>query len=128
MATNEVKLYLAIEESGADPEQLDRVTHRVMQDLRTLGVDSVEPIAGEEVPEGAKSPTAFTWGALALVAAPTLLPRLIEFLEALALRGEKRTVRIKTPAGLEVEFTPETPLSEDELVALVEKLSQAEVK
>jgi hypothetical protein len=57
---------------------------------------------------------------------PAFLPKLVEFLQAWTLRGENRTVRIKTPAGLEVEFTPEKKMSEAEVLALVEKLAQAQ--
>jgi hypothetical protein len=39
------------------------------------------------------------------------LPKLVEFLQAWTLRGENRTVRIKTPGGLELEFTPEKKMS-----------------
>ncbi len=53
-----------------------------------------------------------------------MLPKLVEFLQAWSLRGESRKLTIKTPAGLEVEFTPERKLSEAELLALVDKLSQ----
>jgi hypothetical protein len=50
------------------------------------------------------------------------LPQLVQFLQAWTLRGEKRTVKIKTPAGVEVEFTPEKRLSQDELLALAQRL------
>jgi hypothetical protein len=95
----------------------------LLRDLRELGAESVERPSGESVPEGAKG-DAFTLGALTLAAVPAFLPKLVEFLQAWALRGESRTVRIKTPAGLEVEFTPEKKLSEAEVLALVEKLAQ----
>jgi hypothetical protein len=90
-----------------------------------LGAESVERPSGEAVPEGAKG-DAFTLGALALVAVPTFLPKLVEFLQAWTLRGENRTVRIKTPAGLEVEFTPEKKMSEAEVLALVDKLAKTQ--
>jgi hypothetical protein len=65
---------------------------------------------------------AFTLGALLLVAAPAILPNLISFIQSWALRGENRKVKIKTPDGLEIEFTPEKKMSEAELLALVDKL------
>jgi len=123
MTSSEIPLYLTITEADADAERLDELTGRLLRDLRELGAESVERPSGEAVPEGAKG-DAFTLGALALVAVPAFLPKLVEFLQAWALRGESRTVKIKTPAGLEVEFTPEKKLSEAELLALVEKLAQ----
>ena len=125
MTSSEIPLYLTVTEAEADAESLDELTGRLLRDLRELGAESVERPSGEAVPEGAKG-DAFTLGALALAAVPAFLPKLVEFLQAWALRGESRTVRIKTPAGLEVEFTPEKKLSEAELLALVEKLAQAQ--
>jgi hypothetical protein len=115
-----------VTEEDTDPERLDELTRHLMRDLRDLGVESVERPSGGVVPEGAKGDP-FTLGALALVAVPAFLPKLIEFLQAWSLRGEEsRKVKIKTPAGLELEFTPEKRLSGAELVALVEGLAQAQ--
>jgi hypothetical protein len=122
MAATEVQLDLLVVEADADAERIDELAGRLLRDLRELGAESVERSSGGAVPEGAKG-DAFTLGALALVAVPTFIPKLVEFLQAWALRGESRTVKIKTPAGLEVEFTPERKLSQVELLALVEKLS-----
>jgi len=124
MTTNEIQLHLTIAEADADEERLDALTGYLLRDLRELGAESVERAPGKPPPEGAKGDS-FTLGALALGAAPALLPKLVEFVQAWSLRGESRKVTIKTPAGLEVEFTPEKKLSQNELLALVEKLSQA---
>ncbi len=122
----EIQLDLRILEAGTDAEWVDELTTRLMRDLRDLGAESVERVAGRIVPEGAMGDP-FTLGALALIAAPAFLPKLVEFLQAWSLRGESRKVKIKTPAGLEVEFTPDKKLSEDELVSLVGKLSGGQV-
>lgn len=124
MTLSEIQLDLIISETGADAEQIDELTVYLMRDLRDLGLESVERIAGKAVPEGAKGDP-FTLGALALVALPAILPKLVEFLQAWSLRGGSRQVKIKTPAGLEVEFTPEKTMSEADLLALIEKLKQA---
>lgn len=125
MTSSEIQLHLTIAETDADAESLDELTGRLLRDLRELGAESVERPSGEAVPEGAKG-DAFTLGALTLAAVPAFLPKLVEFLQAWALRGESRTVRVKTPAGLEVEFTPEKKLSEAEVLALVEKLAKTQ--
>jgi hypothetical protein len=124
--TNDVQLHLTIAEPGAGAERVDDLTQRLMRDLRDLGAEYVERPSGGPTQEGAKGADAFTWGALALGAAPAFLPKLVEFLKEWTLRGEKRTVKIKTPAGMEVEFTPEERLSQDEIVSLAEKLAQAQ--
>ena len=127
MTSTEIRLHLNVTEEDADPERLDELTGRLLRDLRELGAESVERPSGGVTPEGAKG-DAFTLGALAMVAVPAFLPKLVEFLQAWSLRGESqgRRVKIKTPTGLEVEFTPEKKLSQDELVALVEKLAQTQ--
>ena len=124
MTPPEIELGLTIfTAEDVDTERLDEMTVRLMRDLRDLGIESVERPSGGPVPEGGKG-DAVTLGALALVAVPTFLPKLVEFLQTWSLRGEGSIVNIKTPAGLEVEFTPEKKLSEAELLALVEKLAE----
>lgn len=125
MPEDNVRLHLTIAESGADAERVDDLTQRLRRDLRDLGAESVERPTGEPTAEGAKGAAAFTWGALTVGAAPTFVAKLVDCLQAWVLSGDERAVRIKTPAGLEVEFTPNKRLSEDELLALVEKLARA---
>lgn len=124
MTSTEVQLALTVTEADADPERLDELTGHLLRDLRELGAESVERPSGGAAPGGAKG-DALALGALALVAVPAFLPKLVEFLQAWSLRGESqgRRVKIKMPTGLEVEFTPEKKLSQAELLALVEKLT-----
>ena len=125
MGNSEIPIDLELEEADADTERLDELTIQLMRELQDLGVDSVERQSEGPPPEGTKGdPVAFTWGALALAVVPTLLPKLVEFLQSWVMRGESRKVVIKTPEGMEIEFTPEKKLSKDEYLALVEKLTQ----
>jgi hypothetical protein len=119
----EIRLDLTVSEADADDERLDELTVRLLHDLRDLGVESVARRSGGTVPEGAKPGDPFTLGALALVAVPAFLPQLVEFLQVWSLRGESRKVKIKTPAGLEVEFTPDQKLSRQDVLELVEQLT-----
>ena len=125
MASPEINLQLNLTEIDADSERIDELRRYLLNDLRELGVESVEQVTDETAPEGTKG-DAFTMGALALVAIPAFLPKLVEFLQAWSLRGENRTIKIKTPKGLEVEFTPEKKLSEGELLELVDKLNKSQ--
>jgi hypothetical protein len=124
MPSNEIQLDLSFTEVDVDDERFDELTGRLLRNLRELGAESVERSSHGAMPKGAKGDP-FTLGALALVVVPTFLPKLVEFLQAWSLRGESRKVKIKTPAGLEVEFTPEKKLAEAELLALVEKLAES---
>jgi hypothetical protein len=122
VTSSEIQLDILITDKDADAERIDTLTVRLMRDLRELGVESVERSPGEDVPEGAKG-DAFTVGALALVAVPAILPSLVNFMQAWSLRGGSRKVKIKTPAGLELEFTPDKRMSQREVLALVEQLT-----
>lgn len=115
--------YLSITTGETDPERLDELTRQLAGELRDLGASSVERMEEANALPGAKGDP-FTIGALLLVALPALLPNLVSFLQAWSLRGENRRVRIKTPAGLEVEFSPEKRLNQAELLALVGELSK----
>lgn len=123
MPEDKIILYLSIAEPLADPEYLDELTRLLMVELRDLGADSVETLQESDPQKGAKGDP-FTIGALLVVALPALLPNLVSFLQAWSLRGETRRVRIKTPAGVEVEFAPEKRLSQKELLDLVNELSK----
>lgn len=123
MTSNQIQFQLSLIEGNADAERLNELTRYLSRDLRELGVESVERPEGEATMRGAKGDV-FTMGALALVAVPAFLPKLVEFLQAWSLRGENRSIKIKTPAGLEVEFTPEKRLSHQEIIELVEKMTQ----
>jgi hypothetical protein len=122
--STEIELNLIVEEPGADRERIFDLTNSLNRELLDLGVGQVARPAEGAVPEGAKGEP-FTWGVLALAVVPTLLPKLVEFIQSWALRGENRVVKIKTPQGLEIEFTPEKKLSKAEYLDLVAKLTAA---
>ncbi len=123
MIQNNVSFQITISEEEAEPERMDQLTIQLRRDLLDLGVEKAERPAGEAPAQGSKG-EAFTIGALALAAVPALLPNLMAFIRSWVLRGENRKIKIKTPEGLEVEFTPEKKMSEAELLSLVEKLSK----
>ena len=121
----ETGLIMNIEAGDIDTDRLDVLTRGLRDELLELGVGSAEVVASDEVPEGAKSPEAVTWGALAVAVVPSFLPKLVEYLQSWSMRGENRRVRIKTQVGdrsVEVEYSP-AALSQDELTQLVEKLA-----
>lgn len=120
-----LSLALAVSEADADDERLDHLTGRMIRDLRDLGVESIEREAGGTAPEGAKGDP-FTLGVLALAIVPALLPKLVDFLQAWTLRRRARTIKLEMPGGVVLEITPEKRLTDEELVALVEKLGYAQ--
>jgi len=131
MPEDKLVLYLSLSAGEADPERLEELTRLMIGELGELGVDSAERwVEGradgmeENEPLSGIKGDPLTIGAILLVALPALLPNLVVFLQTWSLRGENRKVRIKTPAGVEVEFSPEKRLSQAELMALVEALGK----
>ncbi len=115
---------------NADPEQVDRTTRQLRDEIRELDVESVELLPAGSVPDGAKGVEVFTLGGLALSVLPPLVPKLVEFLQSWALRGESRKIKIKTQVGdrsVEVEYSPQAT-SPAELQTLVESLTSALVE
>lgn len=122
MADPNLSFDLTLSDAEADPQLLEELTGYMLEELQDLGVDSVERVAAPAPPGRAKG-DGFTLGALALVTAPALLPALVTYVREWTMRGRDRVVKIKTPAGLEIEFTPDKPLSQAELMGLVQQLS-----
>ncbi len=105
---------------GATPDEVDSLTRQLLRELQDMPIESAELAAGGAVPAGAKSAEAITSGAIALAVLPNLLPRLIEFVQAWALRGQSRTVKFKGKIGGQaVEFEG----SGDDLKALLASLA-----
>jgi hypothetical protein len=87
-------------------EDLDALTRQLRDEIQEFGVESVR-LQTTTAPSGTKSMEAVTLGALAVTILPTALPRLIEFLQAWALRTKDRTVKIKASVGdrsVDVEY------------------------
>jgi hypothetical protein len=120
-----VNFLITIDQAQVDADRLDEVTHYLMHNLQDLGVESIGRPSDENFPAGAKGDP-LTWGVLAVAVLPNLVPRLVEFLQSWTLQKEDCVVKIKTPAGLEVEFTPEKRLTPAELTSLVERFSKVE--
>jgi len=107
------------------PDDLDALTRTLRDELQELDLQSVDLMrAGGAAPAGTKSAEAITLGALAITLLPSVLPKLIECLQAWSLRGQNRTVKIKANVGdrsLELEYAAGT--SEAALKSLVDALT-----
>lgn len=123
MASSDIELTLSLDETGADDERISDLIQWLQQDLLELGVEKAgKPVSGS-APVGSKGDP-ITLGALVLVVAPVLLPKLIEFLSSWTTKSDHRKVRIKTPSGVEVEFTSKQPLDQAGVLALIKKLNK----
>jgi len=105
------------------PDDVDTMTRRLREELNDLDLESVALVRGD-APAGTKSGDAVTLGALAITLLPSLLPKLIEFIQAWSLRGQNRTVKIKANVGdrsIELEYAAGT--SEAALEGLIDTLT-----
>ena len=108
----------------ADDEELDRITRQLLGEIRELEVESAKLVTAGAAPEGTRSAEIITMGALAVAVLPTVLPKLIELVQAWIMRGQGRTVKFKgMVGGGEVEIEGATP---DELKALLATLSSSQ--
>jgi hypothetical protein len=121
-------LYLQVDpKNEMDREALDQLVRHLRRDISELGVESVELVREGSVPAGAKGVEALTLGSLAVVLLPTMLPRLIEFLQNWIMRGSNRSVKLKLQVqgnSVEVEYSPGVTSSSD-IDQLVGKLTGA---
>jgi hypothetical protein len=113
---------------SGDLEQVDQKTRSLIAELRDSDfVTAAGLVEGNSTPKGAKSPDAVTVGMLALAVLPTMLPRLVEFLQSWTLRWFDYKIRIKRQVGdqsLEIEYIP-AKTSPDELQDLLDRVARA---
>lgn len=128
MNQDNLAIQLTILEEETDPEALEGLTIQMLRELVDMGASSVERPRVEATAEAGRKGEAISIGILLLAIAPTLLPSLIKYLQAWTLRSENRRIKIKTPQGLEVEFTPSRKLSEAEILDLAQKLAKIDQK
>lgn len=119
MTLSDIEFRINISEPDASTAQTGRLAVALMQQLRALGVESVERQSAGPAPDGAKG-AGTTTDALKVIASPNLVERVVGFLRTWAARSDRRSVKIETPGGLKLEFTPDRPLSPEQLAAFVQ--------
>jgi hypothetical protein len=80
--------------SGADAQDLAELSQRLREDLREIGVESVESVRGSEAPRGSKG-DAVTLAALAVTLAPAALKGLITLLQSWLTRHERTRLTLQ---------------------------------
>ena len=106
-----------------DDLRMQELTYSLSKELRDLHAGSVEMVTSP-AEAGSKPAEAITWGSLALVTLPAILPKVIEFLSFWTMRAENRKIRVKTQVGdrsVELEYAPNI-MPEDEMMKHVSKL------
>jgi len=99
------QMTVQIDLEDGDAERLDSLARQLASELSEQDVESVELARAGAAPKGTKAAEAVTLGAVALTVLPALLPKIVEFCQAWALRGQGRTVKFKGKVGgQDIEF------------------------
>jgi len=113
-----LSLYIELGDE-VDDDELDRITRRLMAEIQTLNVESVELLRDELPPEGAKLAEAITLGALLMAVLPGAIPPLLGLVQSWLLRDQSRKVKIRTEIeGQTVELEYSGSMTLDELKTL----------
>ncbi|MFY9820825.1 MAG: hypothetical protein WAM82_05550 [Thermoanaerobaculia bacterium] len=115
-----VELLVEVGASGADVEEIDRLTRDLLGELRELPLDSVNLVSDGQLGHGAKSGSVEVIGSLMAGVVPTFLPNLVAFLQSWLKRGDGKTIKLKT-AAFEVEL-PAGEFSHAEIQKLLRTL------
>ncbi|HSS52268.1 MAG TPA: hypothetical protein VLX28_25275 [Thermoanaerobaculia bacterium] len=119
-----VELLVEVGASGADAEEVDRLTRELLGELRELPLESANLVSDAQPGQGAKSASVPVIGMLMAGVLPTFLPNLVTFLQSWLKRGDGKTIKIKAANGkksFEVEV-PVGELSHKELRELLQSL------
>ena len=109
-------------------DEIDRMTRQLLGELKDLEVESVKLASGENAPDGTKGVETITAGTIALAVLPTMLPKILEFLQSWSLQGKGRTIKFKGKvAGQNIDF--EGSFAEmEKLVEMLEKKQKGKKK
>lgn len=121
MTTELFEFQVEIAVSHATEEDVDQMTRQLFAELRNMDIDSVSLVKSDDAPLGTKSADPITIGALAIAVLPSVLPKVVEAIQAWALRGQGKTVKFKGKInGRMIEFEG----SADELEKLINRLKK----
>lgn len=99
------ELYIEVTADGATEEDIDRMTRQLLSELREMDVERVELSKGGPAPAGTKAVDPITTGSLLVAVLPTVLPKVVDGVQAWVMRGSNRTVKFKGKiAGQAIEF------------------------
>ena len=98
-ASNVAAFDLQISEEDASQEDIDRMTRQLLSELRELDVESVDLAHAGPAPAGTKAVDPVTVGTIAMTVLPVVLPKVVDFVQAWAMRGNGRTIKFKGKIG-----------------------------
>jgi hypothetical protein len=103
---NATQLLLQIQAGDdATPEELDDLARALLNELRDLPAVTEAHLMSGPAPLGSKAGEALTIGSLAIAIVPALVPKVLDWIQAWALRSNPRVVKFKgTINGHELQF------------------------
>jgi hypothetical protein len=88
-----------------DAEELDHLTRQLLGELQQHEVESADLVVSGPAETGTKAADPVTIGAIALAVLPSVVPKIVEFLQQWSLRRSGRTVKFKgNIGGQDIEF------------------------
>lgn len=123
-----IQFNLIVSAMESTDDEIDRMTRQLLGELKDLEVESVKLASGESAPDGTKGVETITAGTIALAVLPTMLPKILEFLQSWSLQGKGRTIKFKGKvAGQNIDF--EGSFAEmEKLVEMLEKKQKGKKK
>ena len=119
------ELQLQVSATDATTEDLDEITRQLLTELREMDVQSAQLVTAGPAPSGSKAIDPVTVGSIAISVLPATLPKVVEAVQAWALRGSNRTVKFKGKVGRQaIEFEG----SAEDLQKILAQLSVATAK
>ena len=121
-----VKLDLQLAQGG--DEELDLLTRQLRQELLEAGAESAELVKQGKAPPGAKAgPDTVVLGGLLLAVAPMVMTKLLEFLQAWAMRREGRMLKLnlQTADGASVQIEVPQTMSRSEVKRWLDTINEA---
>ena len=115
---NCIEFSVQISAENRTEEDIDLMARQLLFELKETDVESAELVGEGIAPSGTKSADPVIVGNIIVVVLPAVLPKVLDFIQAWATRGQGRIVKFKG-RGIEFEGSPE------EFQKLLEKLEKA---
>lgn len=123
--THKAEFNIEVSATDATDEDIDQMTRQLLSELREMDVESAELAKGGPAPQGTKSVDPVMMGNIAVAVLPSILPKVVEFVQAWAIRRHGRAVKFKGKVGGQlIEFEG----SAEDLQKLLETLSTSKKK
>ena len=99
------RLQLEVSITDGTVEDLDQLTRQLLSELKEMDVESAQLVEAGLAPDGSKAVDPVTIGSVAIAVLPAFLPKIVEAVQAWALRGANRAVKFKGRVGRQaIEF------------------------